>query len=146
MNAIQPSRPRLQPVPSRRESARTSRRTAKQRQRRLERNAQNRAMAAEASAKIAVNVVLSLVAVSTLVNLLPSQRFTQDKLREIRSEVKLTETRVNRLRADFTRYFDPQQTPSNLVEQSYRVDPSKRQIIFLENSTAPDEAPAEPEP
>jgi len=67
-------------------------------------------MAIETTVKLAVNVVLS-AAVSGLVKLLPYQWSQQQKLWEIQTEVKV-EGRVNRLRTDFNRYFDPQKAKS----------------------------------
>jgi hypothetical protein len=65
---------------------------------------------------------------------LPYHLSQQAKLGEIREEVKRTEKRVNRLSNNFSRYFDPQQAKSVMQEQSHRVDPSQRQVVWLDNN------------
>jgi ribonuclease D len=125
MNAIEPSQPPLQPAPNRRIVPRTQRQ---------QRRHPNRAIAIETTAKLAVNVVLSSAAIAALVQLLPYHLSQQAKLGEIREEVKRTEKRVNRLSNNFSRYFDPQQAKSVMQEQSHRVDPSQRQVVWLDNN------------
>ncbi len=126
MNAIQPSRPPLQPVEPRRVTPQIKRRRRRPRS--------NRLVALETTAKLAVNVVLSAAAVSGLVKLLPYQWSQQEKLWEINSEVKLVEGRVNHLRTDFNRYFDPQKAKSVMQEQSNRVAPGQRPVILLDKA------------
>ena len=89
-------------------------------------------MVIENTAKLTVSVVLSVVTVSSLIKLLPYQWSQQEKLWEVQTEVKLTEGRVNHLRTDFNRYFDPQQTKSIMQEQSNRVNPGQRQVVLQE--------------
>jgi ribonuclease D len=125
MNAIEPSQPPQQPAPNRRIVPRTQRQ---------QRRHPNRAIAIETTAKLAVNVVLSSAAIAALVQLLPYHLSQQAKLGEIREEVKRTEKRVNRLSNNFSRYFDPQQAKSVMQEQSHRVDPSQRQVVWLDNN------------
>jgi hypothetical protein len=88
-------------------------------------------MALEGIAKIAVNLVITAVAASALIKLLPEQSLQQEKLREISTEVKLMEGRVNTLRAEFSRNFDPHQAKSIRQEQGYRFDPNQRQIVLI---------------
>ncbi|MFW6359407.1 MAG: hypothetical protein ACOC0N_09390 [Chroococcales cyanobacterium] len=92
----------------------------------------HRAIAAETVAKIAVNGLLSTAAIASLVNLLPYTLSQQAKLQEIRTEVKQTELQVNQLRNNFSRNFDPTQAKLVMQEQSTRIDPSQRRIIWLE--------------
>lgn len=122
MNAIQPSRNTLQPV--------EPRRVVPQRKSRNRRHP-HRSMALQTTVKLTVNVLLSAAAVSALVKLLPYYQSQQEKLQEIQTEVKLTEGRVNRLRTDFNRYFDPQQAKNIMQEQSNRVNPGQRPVILL---------------
>lgn len=122
MNAIQPSRPPLQPV--------EPRRVVPQRKSR-NRGRPYQSMAVQTTVKLTVNVLLSAAAVSALVKLLPYYQSQQEKLQEIQTEVKLTEGRVNRLRTDFNRYFDPQQAKNIMQEQSNRVNPGQRPVILL---------------
>lgn len=136
MNAIHPSRPPLQPV----EPRRRAERRAGQRQRRKP----HLVMATETTVKLTVNVALSLVAVSALVQLLPHNRLGQERLEHIQAEVKFTQGRVNQLRADFSRSFDPQQTNSIMQEQSYRMDPTQLRIVWLESRPAEAQELTEP--
>lgn len=127
MNATQPSRPPLQPVTPRRVTPRPGQRPQRQ---------LHRAIAIEITAKLTVNVVLSIAAVSALVQLLPYHLSRQEKLREIRAEVRQTETRVNHLQTSFSRYFDPQQAKSIMQEESSRIDPKQRKVVWLDNSAS----------
>ncbi|MBH8560644.1 hypothetical protein I8748_00200 [Nostoc sp. CENA67] len=122
MNAIQPSRPPLQPIQKRRVVPRPKRHL---------RQRSYRVMALETTAKIAVNVAISAAAVSALTQLLPYHWSQQEKLREIRTEVKLMEGRVNILQAEFSRNFDPQQTKSIMEQQGYRFEPNQRPVVLI---------------
>lgn len=122
MNAIQPSRPPLQPTQKPRVVPRPKRHL---------RQRSYQMMALEGIAKIAVNLVITAVAASALIKLLPEQSLQQEKLREISTEVKLMEGRVNTLRAEFSRNFDPHQAKSIRQEQGYRFDPNQRQIVLI---------------
>ncbi len=90
-----------------------------------------RGMAIENTAKLVVNFVLVVGTVSALVKLLPYNISQQAKLREISTEVKLTESRVADLQSDFNRSFAPQQAKKIMAEQSNRVDPRQRPVFLL---------------
>lgn len=124
MNAIQPSRPPLQPVGVRRVPQKKSR----------HRLSPYRVMALETTAKLAVNVLLSAAVVSYIAQLLQYQWSQQGKLREIQAEVNSTQERVGRLQTDFNRYFDPQQAQNIMQEQSNRVGIGQRQVILLDKN------------
>lgn len=130
MNAFQPSTPPLQPVKQRRKVPRPKKHL---------RQRSYQIMALETSAKITVNLVIITAAISALTQLLPYHWLQQDKLREIRTEVKLMEGRVNTLRVEFSRNFDPSQANSIRQEQSYRFAPNQRQVVL----TNPDSKNAE---
>jgi len=121
MNAIQPQRPTLQPLEPRRMVPRTQRR---------QRRHPYRVVAGETTAKLVVNLVLCAAAIAGLVQLLPYHLSQQAKLREVRSEVKRAEERVKNLRTDFSHSFDSGQAQSIMQEQSYLVDPTKRQVVW----------------
>ncbi|HEY9836855.1 MAG TPA: hypothetical protein V6D27_08150 [Vampirovibrionales bacterium] len=123
MNAIQPSTPHLIPVETRRPKRRG---LSQQNQRRH----LYRAIAAETTVKLVVNAVLSVVAVSAVITLLPYQQSRQQDLQDIRAEVSHVETRVNRLQAELQRLMAPEQATSIMEEHSYRVDPNKVQIVI----------------
>jgi hypothetical protein len=97
-------------------------------------------MGLETTAKIAVNLLISTAAVSALVQLLPYHWLQQEKLREIRTEVKVMEGRVNTLQAEFSRNFDPRQSKSIMQQKAYRFDPSQRQIVLM-NQEQSDSSP-----
>lgn len=92
-------------------------------------------MALELTVKLAVNLVLLSAAIAALVRILPYQSSQQEKLRELSAEVNATETRVDRLRLSFNRNFDPQQARNVMQEQSYRVDPRQRQVVWLDRQS-----------
>ncbi len=97
-----------------------------------------RAVVGETTVKVVVNLVLSAAAITGLVQLLPYHLSQQAKLRELRAEVQRTETRVNNLRGDLGRSFDSEQTKSVMKEQSYRVDPNQRQVVWQEEGRRDD--------
>ncbi len=128
MNAIQPVRPPLRSEPLLRVVP-----PPRQRRKIQKSKAQVPAgLVMETVFKLGMNVVLSAAAVSTLTRILPYQLSQQEKLQEIRAEVNVTEGRVNRLRDDFGRHFDPQQARSIMHEQSNRVDPKQLQVVWTD--------------
>ncbi|MBF2004274.1 hypothetical protein ACF3DV_16055 [Chlorogloeopsis fritschii PCC 9212] len=127
MNALQPSRSPLQPIPKRRVVPRPKRHL---------RQRSYKVLALETTAKIGVNVLISAVAISALVKLLPFHQSQQEKLREIRTEVKLMEERVSKLQAEFSRNFDPSQAKAIMQEQSHRLAPNQHPIVLIKQETA----------
>lgn len=130
MNAIQPSRPPLQPIQKRQVLSRPKRHL---------RQRSYQVMALESTAKIAVNLVITAVAASALTQLLPYHWLQQEKLREMSTEVKLMEGHVNGLQAEFSRNFDPQEAKTIRQRQGYRFDPSQRQIVLMNQDRREDE-------
>ncbi|MBN3878382.1 MAG: slr1601 family putative cell division protein [Nostoc sp.] len=130
MNAIQPSRPPLQPIQKRQVISRPKRHL---------RQRSYQVMALESTAKIAVNLVITAVAASALTQLLPYHWLQQEKLREMSTEVKLMEGHVNGLQAEFSRNFDPQEAKTIRQRQGYRFDPSQRQIVLMNQDRREDE-------
>lgn len=122
MHAFQPSRPPQQPIQQRQVIPRPKRHL---------RQRSYQIMAVETSAKIAVNLAICTAAVSALTQLLPYHWLQQDKLREMRTEVKQMEGRVNSLQAEFSRNFDPRQAQSIMQQQGYRFDPSQRPVVLM---------------
>jgi hypothetical protein len=88
---------------------------------------------------------LGLVAVSALVRLVPYNMMQSTKLKELRTEVAEVEGRVDVLRAEFKRNFDPQQALNVMQEQSARMHPNQRQIIWLTPTDSIAEEPLEEE-
>ncbi|TVP56636.1 MAG: hypothetical protein EA343_23510 [Nodularia sp. (in: Bacteria)] len=122
MNASQPSRPPLQPIQKRRAVPRPKRHL---------RQRSYQVMALETTAKIAVNLAISAAAVSALVQLVPHHWTQKDRLREVRTEVKLMEERVENLQTEFKRNFDPHQAHSIRQQQAYRFDPNQLPVVFV---------------
>lgn len=127
MNAIQPSRPPLQPQKTRRQNRR---RKTEQRQQRHP----NRTLALENTAKLFANCAISAVALYSLARVVPCLWSQQQKSNEIHTEVKQIEERVSHLRQDLNRYFDPRQSSTLMKEQNNLVEPGQRQVILLDKS------------
>lgn len=125
MNALQPLRPILQPVRAPRSRSRTAPRPHRH---------SHRTVAFEMVAKLAVNLAFSAVAVITLVKIMPYQLSQQEKLQEIRAEVSLAGGRVDRLNANFSRYFDTKQTRSAMQEQRLWVDSQQKPVVWVDKS------------
>ncbi len=121
MNALQSLPTPLQPVRTPRSNPRFS-----QKKKRYP----HRAIAIETSVKLGVNLALSGVAITALVQLLPYSMAQNAKLQEVKSEVKTTEGRVGKVKAEFNRYFDPRQAKVIMQEQTNRSDPNQRQIVW----------------
>lgn len=127
MNAIQPSKPPLQPQKARRQERP---RNLKQRQQRRP----NRASALENTAKLFANCAISALAMYSLAQLIPYLWSQQQKWQEISTEVERVEGRVSNLRQDFNRYFDPRQSSTLMKEQNNLVEPGQRQVFLLNKS------------
>ena len=127
MRAIQPTVTPLQPVKN---SPRAATGTSSR-----QRFHPHQTLAAETGVKLTVNIVLSVCAISALIQLLPHYRAVQEKLQEIQAEVNLTQGRVDKSRSDFNRYFDPSEAKTVMQEQSNRVDPQQRPVILQESET-----------
>ncbi|NEP49740.1 MAG: hypothetical protein F6K65_13355 [Moorea sp. SIO3C2] len=121
MNAIQPSHSTRVPSKPRRRVPRIKHRPQGQ---------SYGAVAGETTAKLLVNLVLCAAAITALMELLPYHLSQQGKLREVKREVKRTETRVNKLRREFSRSFDPRQAQKVMREQSLRRDPNHVQVVW----------------
>lgn len=122
MNASQPSLESLQPEKPTRKRPRTKRNPRKR---------THQILALEVTAKIAVNLTISIASVSALCKLLPYYWVQQDKLREVRTEVKVMEGRVETLQQEFSRNFDPKQSKTIMQQQLYRFDANQRPIIII---------------
>lgn len=104
-------------------------------------------MAYEASARLVVNVVMSCVAVAALLHLIPYRSSQDVRLQELQVAVKSTGERVQRVQSNFNYFFDPSQARSIMEQQSNRIDPLRRPVIWQQANqptqpTAPLAAPA----
>lgn len=121
MNALQsPTKP-LQPVRTPRSQPRSGQ---------PKKRHHHRAIAIETSIKLGVNLALSGVAIAALVQLLPYSLVQHSKLQEVKAEVKATKGRVDRVKAEFSRSFDPRQAKVIMQEQTNRTDPRQRQVVW----------------
>lgn len=136
MNALPLPQPPESPKP-RRDRARQSARRHRSQTQQTARS--HRILAAEAAAKLGVNAVISTAAIAALVQLIPQSISQQAKLKEIQAEVQIAETRVTQLKADFNRYFDPQQATAIVQEQTNRADPNQR-LVVLDGAEPPKQA------
>ena len=82
--------------------------------------------------KLGLNGVFVVVSIMAIARLLPHQQAQQAKLNEIQMQVQETEARVDQLRSDFHRNFDPSQSRKIMEELSPRHDPQQRKIILTE--------------
>lgn len=92
----------------------------------------NQARALEITVMLAVNALLSATAVVALVQLIPYQRSQHAKLQEMQSQVEVAQERVDRVKQQFNRNFDPQQARQIMQEQTNRIDPKQRQVVWVQ--------------
>lgn len=92
----------------------------------------NRNTLLEVGAMIGVNVFVSLIAIVTIVKLLPHNATQRQQLQSLETEVTALDRRVQDLRKEFVQYFDPQQTRINQRQLSDRLDAGQRKIILTE--------------
>ena len=102
-----------------------------------------KAVRAEAATKLVVNGVLLTAAIAALTKLIPYYFNQQVKLQEIQTEVGQTEEKVNHLSSDFHRNFAPQQAERVMQEQTTRVEPNERPIVWLDQDATGGEWEAE---
>jgi len=76
-------------------------------------------------------MVVLIAAGAALIRLVPQNLAQQARLQELQTEVAFVERRVDQLQDRFNRHFDPQQTRAIMQEQSNRVDPNQRQVIWV---------------
>jgi predicted fused transcriptional regulator/phosphomethylpyrimidine kinase len=81
--------------------------------------------------KLAVNVVLAIAAISALIKLIPYNLTQQAHLRELTTEVAAVEGRVSQVQTDFNRHFDPRQATRVMQEQTSRIQPGQRPIVWV---------------
>jgi hypothetical protein len=132
MNALQP--------PSRPPQSRQPRRRVSKRRQKLQ--TPHQSIATEMTTKLGVNLLLSFIAVTALVKLLPYNMAQQESFKELQSKVVEVENRVDRLQTDFNHHFDPKQSRSVMQAESTRIEPGQRQIVWVAPQRATAQAPA----
>jgi len=88
------------------------------------------AIAWETMVKLSVNLVLVTVATGAVVRLIPYYQSVQEKLEIVDSQVEQTQDRVTQLQQDFDRSFDPEQAKQVMAEQSHRIAPQRRSVVW----------------
>ena len=86
----------------------------------------------EVSLKLGVNLLLIALAGSAIARLLPYHQNQQAKLKQIKTELSRTEQRIDTIETDFNRHFDPQQVGSIMQEQTNRLQPNQRQVVWVD--------------
>jgi len=89
-------------------------------------------LALEISAKILVNATIATVALTGLNQLVSTYQTQTSRLEEVKQEVERTQARVNELKHEFTRNFDPYQRQVIMQEQTNQIKPNQRHVILVE--------------
>jgi hypothetical protein len=105
------------------------------RPRRAERFNPHQAIVTETGVKLVVNLFLGLVAASALVRLVPYALAQQTSYQELEARVSEAERRVNRLQADLSHHFAPEQAMSVMQEESARIDERERRIVWIDSAS-----------
>jgi len=88
------------------------------------------AIAWETMMKLSVNLVLVMVGAGAVMRLIPYYQSVEEKLEIVEIKVEQTQDRVNQLQQDFDRSFDPEQAKQVMAEQSHRIDPQRRSVVW----------------
>ncbi len=99
---------------------------------RQRRNSRSWASVLETGLKLTVDVTVSLGAIAALSQLLPSYTRSQDQLEQLHEDVDTTRSQVQGLQGQFSRYFDPTQVRNLIEEETQRLDPQRRPIVWTE--------------
>jgi len=86
----------------------------------------------EATVVIVVNCALAIAAGVALVRLVSYNLAQKETVEVLDAEVKDTQARVSKVREEFSQYFDPQQTPALMRQQSHRVEAGQARIVLTE--------------
>lgn len=88
------------------------------------------AIAWETLMKLSVNLVLATVGMGAMMRLIPNYQSVEEKLEIVDIQVQQTQDRVTELQQDFDRSFDPEQAKQVMAEQSHRIDPQRRSVVW----------------
>jgi hypothetical protein len=72
------------------------------------------------------------VALAGLNQLLSTYQTQTARLEEVNQEVERTQARVDDLKKEFTRTFDPYQSEIIMQEQTNQIKPNQRHVIWLD--------------
>ena len=93
--------------------------------------------------RLTVNVAMSLVALATLVRLIPYYQTQRQVLHDMETSVETATRETKRLRADFSRYFDPTQTSQIIQESGARQSEQHIPIVLVDPLSPPAESTPE---
>ncbi|MGF1457464.1 MAG: hypothetical protein ACFBSG_00400 [Leptolyngbyaceae cyanobacterium] len=103
---------------------------------------QFRAFGWELTGKLTVNLLLTLVALAALVKLIPYYQTQRQVLQDLDLSIDTLQAHNQRLRGDFSRYFDPAQTSQVLQENGARESAQHVPIVWVDKlPTPPTDAP-----
>ncbi len=91
-------------------------------------------LVAEISLKLFFSLVIGATAVVSVMRLVPYHFSQKAKLKEIRSQVKETERRVEILRDQLHRNFDSEQTQMLMEEYSPAIAPNRSRVFWEEDT------------
>lgn len=86
----------------------------------------------ESGLQLGFNSLVTLVAISALIQILPERSARQTNLAQLEAEVSEQEDRVESLRERFVYYFDPAQLQSIIREESQKIHPQQRPIVWVD--------------
>jgi hypothetical protein len=112
----------------------------RQQRKRLPRNAGLKATGWEMTGRLAVNLGLTLVALSALVRLVLYHQTQLQVLSDVEASVETATAHNQRLRADFTRYFDPTQASQLIQENGARDSEEHIPIVWVNPLSTPAES------
>lgn len=98
--------------------------------------AQFQSLGWEMAGRLTVNLALSLVALVTLMRMIPYYQRQRQVLQEVETAVETANQETMRLRTDFSRYFDPAQT-SQIIEKNNVHQSGQHLPVVLVDSLAP---------
>ncbi|MDB9526734.1 hypothetical protein PN498_12100 [Oscillatoria sp. CS-180] len=96
------------------------------------RSARYRALGWEMTGRLTVNLVIALMGLSALVRLIPYYQTQRQFLQQTESSLEQVQSQNSRLRADFTRYFDPAQTSQAMQESSDRKSEGHIPVVLVD--------------
>lgn len=122
--------PSLDVEPS--EKVRSLRRKRQQQHQRALQTARLRAFGWELTGRLTVNLTITLVSLAALVKLVPYHHTQRQVLHELEASVETLQAHNQRLRSDFSRYFDPAQTSQVLQENGARESAQHVPIVWVD--------------
>lgn len=102
------------------------------RQQRIQRQQKHQEVWCETWIKLGFIGIATVLAGTTLTQLLQSWQTRQARLLEMQAELHLTENRVKRLQSDFFELFSPQQSATLISSQHQWIRPYQRRVVWLD--------------